>query len=116
MFNYEGSIESAEKTIISKNRGLGGTCKRVSGLDYVSELDRKKIDEPVDPGAFDTRHSPVRNTSRDTVIECVNQDVSEGDYALVVADLGNHGAVDSNELLHKQVFLSALSIARSKGS
>ena len=81
-----------------------------------SESDRQKIDEPVDPGAFDTRHSPVRNTSRDTVIECVDQNVSEGDYAQVVVDRGNHGAVESGELLHRQVFLSALSTARSKGS
>ena len=31
----------------------------------------------------------------------VDQDISEEDYALVVADFGNHGTIDSGELLHR---------------
>ena len=85
-------------------------------ISLLSEFDRQKTVKPVYRGAFDSRHSPVGNMPRDIVIECVNQDVSEGDYALVVVDRGNHGAVDPRELLHRQEFLSALSIARSMGS
>ena len=46
----------------------------------------------------------------------VDQDISEGDNALVVADSGDNGAINSVELLHRQAFSSGLSIAGSKDS
>lgn len=46
----------------------------------------------------------------------VDQDIAEGDNALVVADSGDNGAIDSGKLLHTQAFSCGQSIARSKDS
>lgn len=62
-------------------------------------------------GLYDVPHEPTVYIGI-----VVTQDIAEGDNALVVADSGGNGAIDSGELLHTQAFSSGLSIARSKDS